>query len=83
MLHIGGRWLHTYYYISANRNEVQGQPSTSTLTEEGELQFPTQSVCELSLNINKLLKYKTRLALKIFKMDVFQYCIYSNQRVLK
>ena len=51
LLHIGGHWLFTYFYISANPNEVQGQTSTSTLTE-GEFQFITQNMSEPRPNIN-------------------------------
>ena len=51
LLHIRVRWLHTYYYISASPNEVRDQTSISTLTE-GEVQFPTQNMCEPSFNIN-------------------------------
>ena len=49
--HSGDR-LHTYDYISADFHAVPGQTSTSTLTEEGEFQFPTQNMCEPNLDIN-------------------------------
>ena len=78
MLHIGGRWLHTYYYISANPNEVQGQTSTSSLTEEGELQFTTQIMSKPSLNINNFVNTKQDWHQNFKKMYDFQYCINSN-----
>ena len=66
MLHIGGRWLHTYYYISANPNEVQVQTSTSLLTEEGELQFTTKIMSKPNLNISNFLITK-QIGVKILK----------------
>ena len=50
--HSGDR-LHTYDYISADSHAVPGQTRTSKLKEEeGEFQFPTQTMCEPNLDIN-------------------------------
>ena len=70
LLHIGGRWLLIYHYISANPNEARGQTSTSTLKEEGEFQFSTQFMCESSFNINNYHSTKQEWRQK-FKMYDF------------
>ena len=67
--------LHTYNYISAHPNEVQGQSSTSTLTEEGELRFPTQNMSQTSLNVNNYYSTKQDWRQNFLKMGFFQYCI--------